>query len=500
MLRPWDLKLDVSASSQTPAYMQVVYAIIEEIRRGRLQPGTALPGSRVLADALGVNRKTVTSAYEELSAQGWIRSESTRGTFVCPGLPTMRPGSKPPKPSRHATFGATSSFGIEPGDFEVPLVTHSRGVLTFDDGTPDPRLIPFDIVARAFRRALARTARRRELGYGDPRGIFALRQAISTMLNLERGLATTANNILLTRGSQMALYLSARVLVRPGDIVVVDQLTYPPARAAFENAGATIRTVRVDRGGTRVDDLQSLLAANEIRAIYLTPHHHFPTTVSLPPDRRLRLVDLAQKHNFAIVEDDYDHEFHFTHQPRLPLASVASKQVVYIGSLSKILTPSLRIGYLAASADLVDAAAREIVLIDRQGDPVVETAVAELIDDGEVRRHARKAHAVYDERRDVFADCLREAFGDAISFTTPDGGLAIWVEFKTDVPLASLHAAAREHGVEFMPNDRFGNSGKPCRGLRLGYASLEPQEIRMAVQRLAAAYRSVTVDRRVEVH
>lgn len=384
MLRPWEFKIRIRRNSRTAVFLQIAHALIEEIRRGRLAPGSALPGTRELAESLDVNRKTVVQAYEELTAQGWLAAERTRGTFVSSELPAVDGDA--------AAHGLHAAHMPERPDFrligaapDIPLFLPEKNLLVFDDGAPDTRHMPVAALARAYRSALTAAARGNRLGYGDPRGSFALRNAVSNMLNLDRGLTTTADNICLTRGSQMAIYLAARILAGPKDTVAIEALSYPPARESFRAAGAEVVAVGLDAQGMRVDDLEVTCRKKRVRAVYVTPHHQFPTTVLLKPDRRLRLMSLAEQFGFAIIEDDYDHEFHFSHQPMLPLASADPwGKVVYIGSMSKLLTPSLRLGYLAAPKSFIDRAAAEIMLIDRQGDPAMEAAVAELIANGEI--------------------------------------------------------------------------------------------------------------------
>jgi len=225
--------------------------------------------------------------------------------------------------------------------------------------------------------------------------------------------------------------------------------------------------------------------------VYLTPHHQFPTTVLLPPERRLRLLTLADQFGFAIIEDDYDHDFHFSHRPMLPLASADQwGKVAYIGSLSKLLTPSLRSGYIAGAGQFVDRIAEEILLIDRQGDPATELAVADMMDAGEIRRHARKVLRVYDDRRMLFADLLKKEFGSAVEFDVPDGGLAFWVRFDDSIDLAARATTARSHGVRFLPGATYSMSGEPTSGVRLGFASLNETELAEAVRRLGISLRA----------
>ena len=483
MLRPWPLIIALDRGGNTPVGQQIVHSLIEEVRRGRLKPGTPLPGSRELAEALGVNRKTVVIAFAELQAQGWLSSETRRGTFVSENLPLLEPGAAghsaiPERPAFRASRAAAALIADLP----------PRDMLAFDDGAPDIRHVPIDILARAYREGLRSTLQRRRLGYGDPRGSRTLRASIAAMLSAERGLAATADNLCLTRGSQMAIFVVAQTLVSAGDTVVVETLTYPPAREAFRRAGAEIASVGVDAEGLIPDDLERVCRRKRVRAVYVTPHHHFPTTVLMTPERRMRLMLLASQFGFAIVEDDYDHDFHFTHQPMLPLAAFDGEGcVIYVGSLSKLLSPSLRMGYVSAPKALADRIAAEIMMVDRQGDPAMEAAIAEFIQAGELHRHTRKMTRLYAERRDRFAEFLGEIFGDDVEVSVPDGGLAFWVRFK-GVDMDRLLERAHAKRVHFQSPRPFSTDGVAIDSLRLGFASLDVDELRSATERLKAAH------------
>ncbi|HTY93113.1 MAG TPA: PLP-dependent aminotransferase family protein [Steroidobacteraceae bacterium] len=492
MLRPWDIHIRLRRSSQTPMYLQIVHALINEIRRGRLGSGAALPGSRELAESLNVNRKTVVQAYAELAAQGWVLTEATRGTFVSAQLPTVESTDRDAAPGR---IPDVPEFRVLGGAPRIPVVLPEPGTLVFDDGAPDSRDVPIAALARAYRRALWKLSRRGALNYGDPRGQALLRAAVSSMLNLDRGLSTTADQVCITRGSQMAIFLIARILAERGDTVVLEELSYQPAHESFRAAGAEVIAAGLDGAGLRVEELEAICRRRRVRAVYLTPHHQFPTTVLMPPDRRLKLFALAAQFGFAIVEDDYDHEFHFAHQPMLPLASADPYgRVVYIGSMSKLLSPSLRLGYVAAPTAVIDRMAAEITMIDRQGDPAIEVAVAELIELGELHRHTRKVLQRYRERRALMAQLLGDAFDDRVTFTLPDGGLAVWLRFDAGVDLTQLAQLARAERVQFMPSAGFSVNARPVPGLRLGFASLNETELRRAVQRLDAAYRRLALN------
>ncbi len=492
MLRPWNFKITIRRGGRVAVYLQIAHALIEEIRRGRLAPGSALPGTRELAESLDVNRKTVVEAYDELAAQGWVRADRTRGTFVSSELPVLKEndgGRRTPPPGPMPDRPDFRMVGTAPN---IPAFLPEKNLLLFDDGAPDTRHVPVAALGRAYRSVLTQAAQHNRLGYGDPRGTLALREAVSTMLNVDRGLTTKPDNICLTRGSQMAIYLATRILAGPRDAVLMEELCYPPAREAFRAVGAEVVSVGIDESGMRIDELEATCRKKRIRVVYVTPHHQFPTTVLLKPDRRLRLLALAEQFGFAVIEDDYDHEFHFVHQPMLPLASVDPwGKVVYIGSMSKLLAPSLRLGYTAAPKAFVDRAAGEIMMIDRQGDPATELAIAELIGDGELHRHTRKAMRLYAERRLLMAKLLAERFDGRVEFTLPNGGLAIWVKFTDQIDMDGLARAARAKGVKILPGSAFSISSRSTRATRLGFASLNAAELDRATRRLRQALGAV---------
>lgn len=475
----------VDASRGMPLYMQLIHALIHEIQRGRLTPGTFLPSSRELATALGVNRKTVVLAYEDLIAQGWLEALGTRGTRVAASLPDLgldrrRGAGDAPFPARIGT--AEYPFH----DAGIPLPSQAWE-LKLDEGSPDGRLLSPDTLVRAYRGAIQRAARDNRLLYGDPRGSATLRAAIAAMLRAQRGVMATADEICVTRGSQMAVFLAARILLRPGDTVLAEALAYQPAVDAFRACGANVIAVGLDRHGVDVEEVERLCRVHRIRAIFLTPHHQFPTTVALQPDRRLRLLELARQFAFAVIEDDYDHEFHFQSQPLLPLASYAPERTIYVGSLSKLLLPALRIGYVAAPAPVIDALAQQVLLVDTMGNTLTQDAAAELIDSGEVRRHIRRASQVYARRRAAFAETLRQELGDVADFDLPDGGLAFWLRFRDPRVLDRIERRAPALGLWLASSRSYATLPDAPRGLRLGFASLDQAEAREAIRRLRQA-------------
>lgn len=485
MLRPWKISLGerIDTSRGTPIYLQISQALIRDIESGRLPPGSFLPSSRELASALSVNRKTVVLAYEDLISQGWLSSESTRGTMVS----TLLPGSaRRDNPSLKANRSGSADYRFEAGPARPLAVPEGKG-LKIDEGTPDGRLLPPDLLTRAYRVAIQRTSRENRLQYRDPRGSDRLREAIAAMLRGERGLHLTARNICITRGSQNGIFLAAQILLRPGNAVAVEELTYEPAMAAFTACAAEVVPIRLDCEGIDVDHLEKQCRRHPIRAIFLTPHHQFPTTVSLRPERRLRVLNLARQFGFAVIEDDYDHEFHFESQPLLPMAAYAPAQVIYVGSLSKLLLPALRIGYIAAPEEVIDAVAHRVSLTDGMGNGLTEEAAAELIENGELRRHSRKVRQVYASRRETFAEALASELGGIADYAVPDGGLAFWLRFHRPEDLKRIEACAPAAGLRFASSRSFATSEDVESGLRFGFASLTPHEARLALRSIRQA-------------
>ena len=487
MLRSWDLNLQITKSSGVVVYLQIAQQIIDEIQRGRLAPSAAMPGTRELAENLKVNRKTIVLAYDELIAQGWLTTESRRGTFVSANLPRFSPQHQrnidltPPETKTPAPALAEYAAAIE--------VENAAHIIDFNDGIPDTRLIPFETISKAFRHALIEPIRTNKLGYSDPRGMLSLRHALSEMLNMERGLNVDIDNICIARGSQMGIFLAARVLAKPNAYVVVENLSYPPAREAFRSCGAKILTVGLDQNGINVDELEVLCKKYPISAIYVTPHHQFPTTVMMTAERRLKLLMLAEQYNFVIVEDDYDHEFHFHHHPVFPLASSNhAGRVIYVGSLSKVLAPGLRVGYVVASKEIINQCASEVMLIDRQGNSVTELAVAELMDSGEIKRHIRRTLKVYSERRNVLIQLLQNELGQYVSFDSPNGGLAIWLRLNEGIDVNALVKKALLEKVRILPAPMFSELPIDINAIRLGFGSLNATELATGIQRLKRAF------------
>ncbi|MET0790123.1 MAG: PLP-dependent aminotransferase family protein, partial [Polyangiaceae bacterium] len=335
------------------------------------------------------------------------------------------------------------------------------------------------------------------LNYSEPFGHARLRAALASLVSDTRALAASSEQLIVTHGSQMAIDLVARTLIRPGDRVAVEEIGYQPAWAALRAQGARLVYLPVDQQGIDVSALEAELSEGPLRAVYLTPHHQYPTTAALSVGRRLRLLEIASKQRMAVIEDDYDHEFHYDGRPLASLAGAdRAGVVVYIGTLAKVLAPGLRLGFIAAPRALIETIGAVRFHVDRHGDTVTECAVAELIEEGELARHARRMRRVYHARRDGLVDSVQRHLGSALSFDVPAGGMTLWAQADPAIDTrAWLERSMRQkvsftRGTSYVAREMNAQKARRyAQCLRLGFAQYTEKELEIAARRLASALR-----------
>lgn len=486
---PWKTIIQIQKDCDTPVYLQIANAMILEIKKGRIGPGIKLPGTRIMAEILNVHRKTLVNAYEELDAQGWIEMRPSQGTFTSKELPEIKPQHLPVKKQKGGSFPKESGFHVKVNDkLRTPVLPY-RNIIGFHDG-PDVRLVPTHELGRTYKSVLSRNVNVKFLSYVEIAGVQKFRAVLSDYLNASRGLQTSYENIMITRGSQMGLYLLSLVLFTKGDSIIVGDTNYYYADRIFMHAGMTLLRVKVDEYGLDVDEIEKLCKKKKIKAIYVTSHHHYPTTVTLIASRRIRLLSLAEKFGFIIIEDDYDYDFHYLSSPILPLVSADTKgMVIYIGTLSKTIGPAIRTGYIIAPVNVILELARIRQLVDTQGDPIMELTLAEMFTEGNIKRHMKKALQVYHGRRDFLCDCLSQKLGDVIEFKVPDGGLAIWAKFHKSVQLPPLTETLRAQGLILSNGLIHNNSPVSLNSTRMGFAWMNEREAENAVHLLEKTIR-----------
>ncbi|MES2520993.1 MAG: PLP-dependent aminotransferase family protein [Bacteroidota bacterium] len=471
---PFKTLLEINKDSSLPIYVQIANGISQNIQSGILKTGTKLLGTRQMAELLEVHRKTVVAAYDELYSEGWIEVFPKKGTFITQKLPTVKPISF----SEKGIFSKkdTPSILIPNNSFiKIPLVVSQR--LAFNDGLPDVRLAPRDELARLYSHYI-KFGDSSILQYTHPYGQIRFREVFSAFLNETRGMNITSNNILSTRGSQMAFFLVGSALFQKNDEILVGELSYPAANMTFQSLGLKLNTIPIDEDGIVVDAIEEICERKSIRAIYITSHHYHPTTVTLKPERRIKLLALAEKYGFYIIEDDYDYDYHYANRPILPLASADRHGlVIYLGSFTKRIAPTFRVGYIVAKQEIIEELAKHRRIIDRQGDTILELALADMLEDGTLKRYTTKALKTYRERRDFTCDLLKTQLGNVIDFKIPDGGMAIWAKFDKSISLVELSEKVGKKGL-YLSNGLAYEGINTC---RMGFASMNFREMEESV-------------------
>jgi GntR family transcriptional regulator/MocR family aminotransferase len=459
-----DLHLDVDPALPRRAGLE--QALRALVRSGRLTAGTRLPSSRALATQLGLSRGTVTAAYDQLVAEGYLDARHGSGTTVA-----ALPQSRPDLPAAPA--------GAVPG-----------ATLDLRPGTPDTSSFPRAAWLRASRRAVS-GAPPSAFGYGDPAGRPELRRALVEYLARTRGVVATPEQVVVTTGAVQALALLAGVLVRSGcGELAMEDPGLPYHREVVTAAGLAVRPVRVDEWGVRTDLLRDT-GFRGVGAVLVTPAHQYPTGVTLQPQRRHDLVRWARESGGLVVEDDYDGEFRYDRQPVGSLQGTAPGEVVYVGSTAKTLGPGVRIGWAVVPPRLVDQLRQAKRLADRQGSVIDQLTLAELISSHDYDRHVRVMRQRYRARRDQLLASLRRPGGHTVGAVEVAGisaGLHVLLRLSGGVQEQRVLERAAAAGLELSGlGPHWHHPQQPAGGLVVGYAAPGPATFRPALAALSRA-------------
>ncbi|SDU40639.1 MocR-like pyridoxine biosynthesis transcription factor PdxR [Jiangella alkaliphila] len=469
------VRLDGRGDLSGQLYRQVRAAVLA----GRLPAGQPLPPTRELAGDLGIARNTVSMAYDRLAAEGFLVARPGVGTFVAAGLAPDRP----PDDGGDGDPVALVPRAVWAGLPAAADLAATEAEFDFRPGVPDATLFPY----AAWRRVTARQLRATAVGTGAhiaAAGHPALRAAIARHVAVARGVPAAPDDVVVTSGSQQAVDLLARVLLSPGDVVAVEDPGYPLPRKLLTSSGFDVVPVPVDDEGLVVGALP-----DPARLVYVTPSHQFPLGTSMSLGRRLALLEWARRTGALIVEDDYDSEFRFAGRPFEPLAGLgAAGHVAYVGSFSKTLLPTLRLGFVVAPRSLRDAIHQAKQLLDWHTAVPAQAALAELIDEGLFARHLKAMRRVYARRHHLVTSLLRRDFAGVLEPVPSLVGLHVTALFTDpradDVEVA---ARARSAGVEVLALSPLAVA-HPVRGLALGYGAITEDRIAagLAVLRTAA--------------
>lgn len=479
---PYESFILINRKSEVSIYMQISNQLINAIQRGFLPFGIKLPGTRALSIILQVHRNTIVAAYDELFAQGWVESLPNKGTFVI--------GKNQEKPFQIQDFEKNNlehypkltGFSFKTSNILDNPFEYSNCEYIFNDGVPDIRLTQIDHHSRIYSSILKRKAHK--IGQYNQDGSEFFKKNLSQFLNLSRGLPISKNNLLITRSTEMSIYIVSEILLSAGDVVLVGELSYFSVNMIFQKAGVKIQPISIDEEGINVEEVREACKKQKIRMLYLTPHHHYPTTVTLSAKRRLELLNLANEFGFIILEDDYDYDFHYDKSPILPLASADTNgMVIYIGSFGKSLVPGFRTGFIVAPENLMIEMRKYLGIIDRQGDVLMEHVLGEMIAEGEINRYLKKSLKTYQERRDYFVSLLEQNLGDYIDFQKPSGGLAVWMKWKIPVNLMQLSRNCAQNNL-FIPKTLL-YQNKYLTAMRLGFGNLDLKEMDKSIEILS---------------
>ncbi|MBX3474438.1 MAG: PLP-dependent aminotransferase family protein [Planctomycetes bacterium] len=493
-----DLLVDLDAGlAQAPLYQRIADSIRQDVLSGRLRRGERVPSTRSLAKELRVNRNTVAQAFEQLIVEGFLEGRHGSGTFVARELPQTQfsPGTSRPN------FGQLKRVAL--ANSPVPPAAYARimdpagptpmpGIdLDLRNGLPDLQAFPL----RQWRRIVGNqllVARKDRMNYGCAWGQPELRRAIAAYLGRARGIDCSFENVLVTSGSQQGLWLTASLLAGPDDRVMMEDPGYLGARSALGSLGARVVPVSVDVEGAVPAAVAAAVRQQPApKLLYLTPSHQYPTGATLSAGRRMELLELAARHGFMIIEDDYDSEFRYEGRPVRALAGIDSAGVVcYVGSFSKVMYPGLRVGYVVAPQWLVAAMVAMKWHVDFMPSMLESAALTQFIEEGHFERHLRRMRAHYAEKRAALMQALQRHLPGALHAPHAAGGMKLAVNVPAHLTREQALARAAASGVRmFDPGVCFADPARAPNRLMLGFTALPTAQLQEAARRLGLAWK-----------
>jgi GntR family transcriptional regulator/MocR family aminotransferase len=459
-------------------YRWLYEALRSAILEGQLQPGSRLPATRDLAYAYRLSRATIVTAFDQLKSEGYVEGKIGSGTYVSEVLPEQLlevKSARPRQQVRHRRI-ALSSYARRLQPFAgMPF----RPLRAFRANQPALDAFPTTLWAQVAARRLRRMSTKLLAG-GEALGYRPLREAVAEYLNSSRGVKCSAEQVLIVSGAQEALDRTARIVLNPGEPVWLEEPGYPGAAVVFRAVGAKICGVPVDAEGLDLE--RGLRRWKRARLAYVTPAHQYPLGVTMSLRRRLALLEWARRSGTLIFEDDYDSEYRYSGRPVPALQGLdRSGVVIFAGSFSAVLFPALRLGYLVVPDEMVDVfAAAESVSTHHP--PLPEQAIlGDFITEGHFARHIRRMRELYAERLSVVLESARERLSGALEISNIEAGLQTIGWLKRGMSADRVAKLAATHEVEVFPIDRyaFGRSRKD--GLVLGFAAVDPKELRRGV-------------------
>jgi GntR family transcriptional regulator / MocR family aminotransferase len=471
-----------------PAYRWLYEALRAEILEGRLRPGARLPSTRDLGEQCGLSRGTIVFAFEQLESEGYTEGSVGSGTYVSRTLPDELLHATAPNASPRPPHPPRRRFSDECRRVEAFPVLENRKSRAFRPNLPALDLFPTTLWAQTASRRLRRASTSLLLGCG-PTGYRPLQDAVAAYLTSSRGVRCGPEQVVILSGVQDALDLAARLFLNRGDRVCLEDPGYPGAALLCEARGLRISTAAVDDEGMKA----SAASLRGARLLYVTPAHQFPLGATLSLARRLKLLDWARQTGAMIFEDDYDGEFRYSGRPLPALQGLdPGSQVLFAGSFSKVLFPSLRLAYMVVPTDLLDRVAAIRSVTSRHPPLLEQSVLCDFITGGHFARHLRRMRQVYAERLSILLDGARRHLRGLLEVSQVEAGLqtAGWLCAGLSDEAAAEAAAAR--GVEVTPLSRYARAPMARQGLQLGFAAVDTTELARGVRELAVALERVS--------
>ena len=479
-------------TSATSVYIQISQQIINAIQRGYLKEGMALPGTRVFSQLLNIHRNTAVAIYDELASQGWVEIIPNKGTFILVPKPkTATIIARSNKINDAYSYPKTTGFPFQTSFHLASTQEFSEAKFFLNDGQADLRLHPIHEFSKWYGTSMKRKSLISKWNNTSKNSYSTFENQLCNFLNATRGFHIKPTNLISTRSTEMSLYIISQLLIRKKDVVLVGNLSNYNANMIFQEAGADIKTIPVDENGLDINYIEKHFTKGKIRCVYVCSNRDYPTTNTLSAERRLQLLQLAKKYQFAIIEDDFDYDFQLDGSAMLPMASSdGNGMVIYLGKLGQSLFPSFQTGFVAAPENLISEAKNYLQMLDKQGDLIQEQVLSELIYEGEIHRLLKKNSIIYKQRRDYTYECLKRYFNETIQFKKPSGGLAIWIEFLPSISLIQLAEEVSKLDV-FLPKTILYQDKNTC-AIRFGFGHLSEEEIEIVVSKLKLAYDTIT--------
>jgi 2-aminoadipate transaminase len=479
------MKLQLDSESQLPVYVQIRNQLRDQILRGDLPAGAQLPAERRLARSLGISRTTVVNAYDELEAEGLVKGHVGRGTIVAAGA-TWLEAQPIAWPAHLSSLGRRLSQHAQATELPALRWSAQSDIISFALGLPDPALLPPERLQQAWEAIVGRLGTA-AVGVCPVQGTMAVREVIATCMR-KRGVTVGPEGMTVVNGSQHGLDLLLRLLVEPGDTVLVGVPTYFGALSCFQAWGVRLIDVPVDKDGMDVGRVEFLLARYRPKFIYTVPTYQNPTGATMSLERREHLLALAQRYHVPIVEDDPFSDLYFGQPPPPPIKALDRHgHVLYLGTFSKTLAPGLRVGWLMAPSPIIERATLLNQVAELQPNTTGQHLVAEFARRGWLEEQIEQARSMYGSRCRTMDTALRHHHLPGLRWTVPTGGMFLWLQLPELVDAQVLLAETGRQGVVFLPGSLMYPADGPCHACRLNFSMPDHNAIERGIAIIATA-------------